>query len=520
MFIFWIIVAVLIGLGVLVMAYWTVLTSMYPETIHTNEVHIVATPDLWKLRLCRYRKGRSEGEPILFVHGFNSNQHNFIEPESGSMVSYLAAKGFDCWTVDLRGTRSSTPPFERSMHDVTMDDYIYQDIPSVIAHIQKSTGYARVHWVGHSMGGGLLYAYVTAHGAETIASGATLGAPLGFVDAEAKPPLLVGFLAQLFPATAGNVLRSYVPIGFNLRLATGLFPLNLKNIPKDLNTGHLYAMLEDPPPKVLKEFLFSMRKKVWYINDDQINMLEELKHLQVPLLAIYGPKDPFVNVEKATEFFENLPGKDKKLLILSKENGCVNDYSHCDLAFSQEGATEVYEPIAKWFKKHPIEERILLVDEKDSDYMPPLDEDARAGILSGSSFAHLVEGEEREEEEDFKSEKVTAAVEKAAMLLSMESEGKKAAPKKPAAKKKAAAKKNCDEKSRPEEKGHRKESCGEKSPRKENGRRQKGSKRQETRGEKSRPKEKGGRKKACGQEESFGEKACGQEEGRRQEISG
>lgn len=412
------------GLILLIALYWLVISSMYPEKLRTNEVHTLVTGDLWKLRMCRYRKGRTEGEPILFVHGFNSNQHNFTSPPGGCSVDYLVAKGYDCWTLDVRGSRSSKSPFEHSWREATIDDVVRHDIPAAIQYIRKNTGYGKVHWIGHSMGGMLLYAYTLYAGPDLIASGTTLGAPIGFSDTRNTVPGFVTVFARCFPRFAGNILRGIAPIALKLRLGNRLFPINLRNLAPGMTAGHFFAMLDVPQPRILAELTFWYKHRVWRMMDDTFDVAAALKELRVPLLAFYGPKDPFVNLESGKAFIEQLPYRDKRIVILSKEAGCLQDYNHCDLAFGKEGAKEVFEPIAKWLAEHPIHERVNLhtdLEGGSAALLPPLKEEERAGILSGESFAHLQENGEDAEAE--KEQPIPAV-----------------AKKKPAAKKKAVAK--------------------------------------------------------------------------------
>jgi polyhydroxyalkanoate synthase len=392
----------LIGLGVagglllLVCLYWVVIRSMYPEKLRTNEVHTVVTHDLWKLRMCRYRKGRTEGEPILFVHGFNANQHNFTAPPGGCLVDYLVEKGHDCWAIDLRGNRSSQPPFEHFRSDATIDDIVRYDIPAAIYYIRKQTGYGKVHWIGHSMGGMLLYAYDLYAGHDYISCGVTLGAPIGFANTRDTVPGFVTKFAKTCPIFAGNLLRAFVPIAMLLRLGTRLFPINLRNLATGLHAGHFFTMLDTPPPRILEEIAFWQKHHVWRMFEDTLDVAAGLKDLRVPLLAFYGPLDPFVDLESAQAFIDQLPHKDKQIIVLSKANGCACDYSHCDLAFGKEGAKEVFEPAAKWLAAHPIHERINLNREYEGtpdSFRPPLKHEERVGILSGESFAHVTESD-------------------------------------------------------------------------------------------------------------------------------
>jgi pimeloyl-ACP methyl ester carboxylesterase len=426
----WIALGIGFGLLVLVAAYWALLTSMFPETLRTNEVYMITTPDLWKIRLCRYRKGRTEGEPVLFVHGFNANHHNFTCPPDASLVDYLRGKGYDCWAIDLRGCRSSIAPFERHFSEISMDDFLLKDLPAAIAHIRKSTGYAKVHWIGHSMGGMLLFAYAIEHGVDELGASVTLGAPLAFEGAHgAHVPWIGQFIGRHFPRLSGMIMRGFVPIVRKTGLGGGLFPINLKNLHPGMEAGHLYGMLEDPPPRALDELVHFMHAKTFRLKNGELDIMQGLNAVHLPLLMALAPLDPFVSVEAMARYFEALPSRDKKMIVLSKENGCVEDYSHCDLAFSREGAKEVFEPIAKWFEKYPIHERIRLVDIESGGegYRPPLKADEREGILTGASFAHLT----TEDEQPAAKKKSAGIAKKAA-----------AAPvaKKPASKKTATAK--------------------------------------------------------------------------------
>jgi len=370
--------------------YKSTLEDIYAEKINTDEAYLVTTQSIWKIRVCRFRKGRTNGPPVLLVHGANVNQHTFTSPRGCSLVDLLVDRGFDCWTVDLRGCRSSIAPFERHRNQITIDDYLNDDLPTIIRFIKQETGYAKVHYCGQSLGGRLLYGYVLKYGADDIASGVTLGAPLGFDGVKVRRSMLLLKLICLYPPLVGDIARTMIPIVRAFRVPFGLFPMNMQNLAKGLDSSYFYNMLEDPLPGVLKQLCTWINTPGWKMDGGALDVEEGLKTLDFPLFAIYGPQDPFVPVEKAKDFFDALPSADKRMLICAKEQGCKHDYSHCDLAFGEEGTREVFGPIARWFETHPISERLPLETTKiASDYQTPLDAEQRAGILSGESFAHL-----------------------------------------------------------------------------------------------------------------------------------
>jgi len=435
-------VATVAGLVLLVLLYWSMLESLFPEKLNTNEVFIVTTGDLWKIRMCRYRKGRTGGQPVLLVHGANANQYNFTVPDGASLVDYLVERGYDCWTVDLRGCRSSVAPFERTRNDVTTDDFLNDDIPTALRFIQQETGYARVHYVGHSMGGMLLYAYTQKYGGDAIASGVTLAAPLGFEGLSARRSSLLIKLACLYPPLSGAVIRGLVPFFSALRLSTRLFPTNMRNVARTINSSHFFRMLEDPLPGVLKDFSRWVHFPGWRMDQGNLNVLDGLKDLDFPLFALYAPLDPLIPLAKATEFFDALPSADKRMLVCSKEKGFKNDYNHCDIAFAHDGAREVYGPIARWLETHSSRERMPVdVPDVPTGYQAPLRAVDRADILSGGSYAHLAGAEPATAEAPAPQpkKKATAKKKKAGAPKKKATAPKKnaAAPKKSPAKQKA-----------------------------------------------------------------------------------
>jgi len=382
-------IVIIVGIALLIALYTLLLTSLYPETIRTNEVFFVRTDDLWMLRVCRYRKSRAAGEPVLLVHGMGANQNNFTSPENGCLVDYLRDKGYDCWTVDLRGCRSSQPPFERTRDDVRMEDFFRDDIPSVIAHILKVTNYSKLHWIGHSMGGMLLYAYALDTGGDEIASGVTLGSPIDFSDAAGEVPAWLLAFGEKFPVIAGNLIRGIVPIVKALQLGSCAFPINHKNLPDNITAGHFINMLEDPLPLLMRQVRHWLTMKEYKLADGSLDVTAQMPEFPVPLLAFFAAKDPFINVERAVQWFGNIKNRDKKAVVCSKEHGFAEDYSHCDLAFSKEADKEIFEPILQWLLAHPCPVRSALKEEAERVSAGAISDEKRAKILSGTAYDHV-----------------------------------------------------------------------------------------------------------------------------------
>ena len=347
---------VLLVLAAAACGYWFWLKSHYAVPDWANEIHRVTCGDLWTICLWRYRNEGKPGEPVLLCHGFGGNRFNFTYPREACIVNTLVQNGYDCWVIELRGCRSSKPPFGRTRNDATADDYVNQDLAAAIQAIRRATGYERVHWVGHSMGGMLLYAYQLSFGTAHLASGTTLASPPGFEGVPYGSPKALLFLLQYARPVLNTVTRALTPLLTILKPKVAVFPVNYENLHPKADGRLFFNVIELPAVGVAGAFDFWVANKVWTMDSGRLDVAAGLGTLTVPLLAIYGKADPLVPLANAESFFNNLPGKDKKMIVFSEEAGHAADYSHGDLAFAVKGPEEVYTPIAKWLAAHKIRE--------------------------------------------------------------------------------------------------------------------------------------------------------------------
>lgn len=351
-----VVAGVLIALAAAAYAYWQFLLMKYPEPVVAGEVHTVKTADLWRIKLFRRSPEKGGGEPVLLCHGAFGNHFNFCMPAGESLVDTLVEHGYDCWLIDLRGCRNAVAPFGRTKSEPTTDDHLLCDLPAALDYIRRATGYARVHWIGHSMGGMLLYAYDQVFGTDRLASGVTLGSPIGF---EGVPYHGQRWLLPFFKygrPLVSVLLRAMVPVLVTFRPKSTVFPVNWDNVNPKIDGSFFFHGLDVLSPRVADELDSWASRKVWRVKNDEVDMIKGLSHLRVPLMAVYGVLDPLVPLERAKRFVKKLANRDKRLLVLSKADGCAADYSHVDLVFGRNGREEVYEPIVAWLGNHPIAE--------------------------------------------------------------------------------------------------------------------------------------------------------------------
>ncbi|HMV67246.1 MAG TPA: alpha/beta fold hydrolase, partial [Myxococcota bacterium] len=140
------------------------------------------TPDGWTLLLRRASRGGrpGDGPPILLVPGYGMNASIFaFHPEGHGLLEHLLGAGFDPWAIDLRGTSTSAPPLRGA--PARLRDQAWIDLPTALERVAHVTRQERVHAIGCSLGGALLYAHVgrDAHRVDRLV---TMGSPLAWSD--------------------------------------------------------------------------------------------------------------------------------------------------------------------------------------------------------------------------------------------------------------------------------------------------------------------------------------------------
>lgn len=349
------IAAFVVALVILFFLYWFFLRLIYPAFERADEFHYVPTRDGWQIKLFRYKpRIESPGEPVLLCHGAFANHHNFDIPKNGSLADFLAEAGLDCWLMDYRGDRSVKPAPKQKRNNATVDQYLLEDIPSAVTYIKQQTGYEKVHAVGHSMGGMLLYAYDLTFEDADMASLSTLGSPVGFEPlAHKRMPRLL-WMIRRFPRTSARVQRMLCQFVSLFHVSNAAFPVNWSNMPKGLGAHDFFHAVDLLPWQVAGALDRWAGTNEWHMCNGELDVVASLPYLATPLLAIYAEKDLFTPPEYVQAFFDSIKEKDKQIHILSVERGHEADYNHIDLAMGPHARQEVFAPILEWIEMHAM----------------------------------------------------------------------------------------------------------------------------------------------------------------------
>ena len=255
------------------------------------EPHAIVTPDGWRLRATRAvpAQGPAGGPPVLFVPGYGMNGHIFHHHPSGTpFAEVLRRQGFDPWSVDLRGTASSTPPGRRPRPQLA--DQAFVDLPAVLDHIARTTGHERVHAIGCSLGGAMLYAHA-GRDVHRIDRLVTMGSPLVMTP----DTFALRAFGRLGPALARVPVRgtrTLARLGLPIvaRAAPGAlwFYMNPRLI--ELSDPSVLAQtVEDPWPDISAGLSRWIRHGSMVLDGHDVTL--GLRGFERPLLVVYAAED-------------------------------------------------------------------------------------------------------------------------------------------------------------------------------------------------------------------------------------
>ncbi|MBS2029188.1 MAG: alpha/beta hydrolase [Deltaproteobacteria bacterium] len=322
------------------------------------EVLVAHTADGVDIPVIHYQAvGAKKPVPILFLHGISANARHMDLDAEHSLARWFAARGYETFSMSLRNTLDELLPESAHRADpknTNFDTYSLYDLPAAIALVKAKTGASEVDFVGHSMGGMTLYAYL-ARGGGSIHAAVVLGSPTR---------LRLGSRIEPFILHQGETVLKGVDVVPNAALADLVVPLtgtvnspvddlviNLENA--DVATWQKMEAIGtgDLAGGVLRQFVKCIADDKLESADGSIDYLAALHDVKVPTLVVAGKADHIGLAQSVKAGYDALGGE-KKFFVAGVENGFARDYGHCDLTVGERAPYEVYPLIRRWFEQH------------------------------------------------------------------------------------------------------------------------------------------------------------------------
>jgi len=339
------------GAAVLDVVAARIFSRVYRNERRPDAIHFTTTADGWKLALHQYETppGIKKKTPIICCHGLTGNHHCFDLAEHTSLAKFLARAGHPTFLLDLRGAGQSEkggPCREKSLHWKLSDHYQY-DAPAAVDKVRELTGAQKVHWIGHSMGGMIAYAFLQTELAARISRVVILASPATFTYMQ--PVHRFRWILKILPGVPLRTLtQSVAPLFESWRFLQTISGAIY------LPPGHhaLFAAncQDQSPGRLLWDFA-NFVKHGHYLTDDGGNMLEGMKNISTPTLFMVGDADQTASDGAVEAAYQAFGSKEKEYLLLGKKQGHASDYGHLTILLGGHVYDEVFPHIVRWLAK-------------------------------------------------------------------------------------------------------------------------------------------------------------------------
>jgi pimeloyl-ACP methyl ester carboxylesterase len=329
------------------------------------------TADGWRLGVRHYRPETPDPSklPVVLCHGLGLNA-TFWTITDDHLPSQLNARGYEVYVFDIRGSGDNgrvgrldrinwalrqSPFRERGERFWNVDDLMRYDVPAILDYVERETGHNRVNWVGHSMGGMLMFPYLETEpaGHARIANFVAMGSTITLADAPKNDMLMANRALRtlnLFasPGRLGRPLTYFRMPGMN---KIDSFYYSDTNV-DDRTVSRFYGYtLEDPGPGAFRQLDRYLQQGHMYSADGRIDYSALLARVKTPILMVAGEADIISDIPSTELTYRALGSPDKTLLKFGRSHGQVADYGHCDLVWSRHAPREIFPPLIDWLDR-------------------------------------------------------------------------------------------------------------------------------------------------------------------------
>lgn len=303
--------------------------------------------------------------PVVLCHGLGLNG-TFWTITDDHLPAQLAARGYDVFIVDLRGSGESarvgkvgainahlreTPFLELGEGLWNVDEMAFYDVPAVLDYVQHQTGHVQVNWVGHSLGGMLIFPFLElSPAAYRIANFVGMGSTVSLSEAPQKDMLRANRGLRVLGrfVSTGRLGRPLMHFRFPGLDRIDQFYYTSENVDRWTTSRFYGYTLEDPGRSALRQLAPYLEFGHFVSADRKIDYSALLPRVTTPTLMIAGESDCMSDIPSTELTLAGLSSPDKSLMRFGKRDGQVADYGHCDLVWSRYASREIFPSLIAW----------------------------------------------------------------------------------------------------------------------------------------------------------------------------
>lgn len=302
-----------------------------------NDQRITLRRELWRLpsglTATRLHLADLSGPTVVLVHGFGQNRYTW-DTSRRSLSAFLAAAGYDVFNLELRGhglSREAGAP-------TGFEDYLL-DVEAFAAALGPPA-----FWIGHSLGGAVVYA-----GATRTPMRGVIGIAALFRFAQANRALrllcrasrlLKGPPASVKLRVAGQLLARLYSVS---DVAGYAFPISgwaPGSIEEDLLRERLDHGFDWLPLPLWDDM------SRWAV-EGRFDYEDAWSKTVVPVLVLAGDLDHLMLPEDARAAYDASPGPDRTFTTLDLYS-TGHRWGHLDLVIGHQAPRFVWAPIRDW----------------------------------------------------------------------------------------------------------------------------------------------------------------------------
>ncbi len=341
------------------LALWRLLMHLIFRRKHRyDERHTVRTADGVRLAAYRYLPrgdGKRRGRPFLIIHG-TANSAWIWDVGGKGLAHYLADRGFEVWTADLRGHgRSWRAGFVSFLwRRFCLDDYVLEDFPALVEYVRKASGSELIDIGGYSQGGIALYGYLARVTDRYVGRAVSFAGPPMSLEVDPWMEYGSGWLVLASRVFPHFHIRAMVRWNIHLVLAfASLYRhiWNPANLPRWRAAVACYNGIDDLNGREARLMGEGILRRRILSRDGKFDYTAALERVETPILFLAGIHDRLAPSRDVEEAWRTVAAEEKEFVLFAKGRGHRADYGHFDLVLGDAAPYDVYPVVAEWLSR-------------------------------------------------------------------------------------------------------------------------------------------------------------------------